>query len=230
MELLADKGALSLDSIRDEIFRPDSFWLTEGRNLLIEEFGKDYSTYFSILSLIASGKTSRSEIESFLEKSVGGYLERLINDYQVIKVVKPMFSKPKGKNIKYEITDNFLSFWFRFVFKYESAIEIENFEYLRSIFDRDFKTYSGKVLAKWFVEQWKQSGQFTQIGNYWDRRGNEIDLVGMDEREKTIRFAEVKLNKKNYKPEKLKEKARPLLEKIPDYRAEYQVLGLEEIS
>jgi len=31
---------------------------------LIEEFGKEYGTYFSILELIATGKTARSEIES----------------------------------------------------------------------------------------------------------------------------------------------------------------------
>jgi AAA+ ATPase superfamily predicted ATPase len=97
VELLADKNALSIEQIRDELFRPNSFWLVEGKTLLIEEFGKDYTIYFSILSLIASGKTGRTEIESVLEKNIGGYLERLINDFEVIRVVKPIFTKPLGQ-------------------------------------------------------------------------------------------------------------------------------------
>ncbi|MCK5194443.1 MAG: ATP-binding protein, partial [Desulfobulbaceae bacterium] len=39
-------------------------FLQEGKNVLIEEFGKEYGTYFSILELISRGKTSRGEIES----------------------------------------------------------------------------------------------------------------------------------------------------------------------
>ena len=45
------------------ILKSDSIFLGEGKAILIEEFGKDYGVYFSILSAIARGKTSRSEIE-----------------------------------------------------------------------------------------------------------------------------------------------------------------------
>lgn len=72
VELFVDKKYFTLNSILDEIFRNNSLLLEEGKNVLIEEFGKEYYIYFSILSLIASSKTSRMEIESILEKSVGG--------------------------------------------------------------------------------------------------------------------------------------------------------------
>lgn len=78
----------------DEVFRENSLFIDEGCNVLIEEFGKDYATYFSILSLIASSKTSRSKIESILEVSIGGYLERLENDFNLTRKVRPMFVKP----------------------------------------------------------------------------------------------------------------------------------------
>lgn len=55
----------------------NSPFLNEGKNLLIEEFGKDYGTYFSILELLSMGRTSRSEIESILQINSGGYLDRL---------------------------------------------------------------------------------------------------------------------------------------------------------
>ena len=38
----------------------NSVFLNEGKNNLIEEFGKDYGTYFSILSSIARGKNTRN--------------------------------------------------------------------------------------------------------------------------------------------------------------------------
>jgi uncharacterized protein len=89
VEMLADKGAMTCTAMRDELFRPDSWWLDEGANLLIGEFGREHTTYFSILSLVASGKTSRTEIESVLEKNIGGYLDRLIHDFQILTAVKP---------------------------------------------------------------------------------------------------------------------------------------------
>lgn len=109
VELLVNKKAFTLSKILDEVFRENSLFIDEGRNVLIEEFGKDYATYFSILSLIASSKTSRSEIESILEVSVGGYLERMENDFNLIQKVRPIFSKPGGRNVKYTIVDNFLN-------------------------------------------------------------------------------------------------------------------------
>ena len=68
VEILINHNALELDTILDVFFENGSLFIHEGRDILIEEFGKDYTVYFSILSLIASSKTSRSELESILTK------------------------------------------------------------------------------------------------------------------------------------------------------------------
>ena len=117
----------------DTIIDPNSMFLEEGKNRLIEEFGKEYGTYFSILALISDSKTSKSEIESILERNISGHLARLENDYNIIKSIKPINAKPNSKVQKYEIVDNFLAFWFRFIFKYQSLIEAENFDRLKEI-------------------------------------------------------------------------------------------------
>ena len=96
VEVLVERNSVRLNEMLDEIFRKDSLLIDEGRNILIEEMGKDYTTYFSILSLIASSKTSRTDIESILQKNVGGYLERLENEYSIIKKVRPILSKPQS--------------------------------------------------------------------------------------------------------------------------------------
>ena len=65
IELLALYDSFSLNKMLNEIFNSYSLFLEEGKNRLIEEFGKDYTTYFSILALLASSKISKREIESF---------------------------------------------------------------------------------------------------------------------------------------------------------------------
>jgi len=231
VELLISKKAFTLSKMLDEVFRENSLFIDEGRNVLIEEFGKDYATYFSILSLIASSKTSRSEIESILEISIGGYLERMENDFNLIRKVRPMFAKPGGRNIKYEIVDNFLNFWFRFIYKYQSAVEIGNFGYLRSIVERDYPTYSGKILERFFKEKLVNLQRYSAIGTWWEKGNqNELDIVAVDDFTKVVLFAEVKRKKENISISVLQEKAKKMLQsQLKDYTAEYIGFSMEDM-
>lgn len=231
VELLISKKAFTLGKMLDEVFRENSLFIDEGRNVLIEEFGKDYATYFSILSLIASSKTSRSEIESILEVSIGGYLERLENDFNLIRKVRPMFAKPGGRNIKYEIVDNFLNFWFRFIYKYQSAVEIGNFGYLRSIVERDYPMYSGRMLERYFTEKLVNLQRYSAIGTWWEKGNqNELDIVAVDDFNKAVLFGEVKRKKENISMPVLQEKAGNLLRsQLKEYAAEYVGFSLEDM-
>jgi len=230
VELFVDNGAFSFDEQLDLIFDENSLFIDEGKNLLIEEFGKEYTTYFSILSLIASSKTSRSEIESILEKNVGGYLDRLEHEYSILRKVKPIFAKEGSRTVKYEIIDNFIHFWFRFIYKYRSAIEIENYDYVKTLVKRDFSTYSGRFLERFFIERLKATGRFSAIGTYWERGNkNEIDIVAVDEAEKWILVAEVKRNAERIDLEALKKKAEKLLQKHRGYDVVYRGFSMDDM-
>jgi len=230
VELFVTFKAFTLEEQLDLIYEENSLFLEEGKNILVEEFGKEYTTYFSILSLIAAGKTARAEMESILQKDVGGYLERLEREYSVIKRVRPIFAKEGSRVLKYEIVDNFFSFWFRFIYKYKSTIEIENYEYVKNIAKRDFSTYSGKFLEKWFTQKLKLTHQYSQIGNYWERGNkNEIDIVAVNEIEKTMLIAEVKINPKKISIKKLQEKSKKIIEKFPDYKVDFVGFSLEDL-
>jgi len=214
----------------DEIFRENSLFLDEGKNILIEEFGKEYVNYFSILSLLASSKTSRGEIESVLQKDVGGFLSRLENDYQIIRKVQPVFSKPGSKQIKYEIEDNFLHFWFRFIYKNKGAVEIGNFSYLKKLVMRDFPTYSGRFLEKYFLEKFAHSGEWSDIGSYWESGfKNQIDLVAVNDLEKKAVLAEVKLNKDQYSEAFLRTNAHQLVRNLGGYDIIFLGLSLKDM-
>ena len=230
IELFINVKAFDRISMINEIVNPNGLFLDEGRNRLIEEFGKEYGVYFSILSLIANSKTSKGEIESILEKNISGYLYRLENDYNIIKSIKPINAKPNAKVQKYEIIDNFLSFWFRFIFKYQSLIEAGSYEKLKEIILRDFDMFSGKFLEKLFVDQFKEQQQFTHIGSYWERGNqNEIDIVALDELEKTMMICEVKLAKKRLDQSVLEAKAKKLLADYPHYIVQWKLLSLEDV-
>jgi len=230
IELFINAQAFDRISMVNEIVGPHSLFLDEGRNRLIEEFGKEYSVYFSILSLIANSKTSKGEIESILEKNISGYLYRLENDYNIIKSIKPINAKPNAKVQKYEIVDNFLYFWFRFIFKYQSLIEAGSFEKLKEIIIRDFDMFSGKFLEKLFVDQFKEQQRFTHIGPYWERGNqNEIDIVAIDELKKSMMICEVKLTKRRLERAILEAKAKKLLADYPGYAIKWKLLSLEDI-
>lgn len=230
-EILIESGCYHKEEILDLIFEKDSFFISEGKNLLIQEFGKEYGIYFSILELIASGRTSRSEIESLLERSIGGYLERLETEYDIIKKVKPVGEKKDTRNQKYMIKDNFIRFWFRFIYRYMSIVENERFDYMKRIVARDLSTYAGPVLEKLFIEIIGYSSDYGLIGTYWEKRNrNEIDIVAIDDVDKKIEVTEVKLNKEKIKINKLKTKCSGLRKKYPGYDFEYRGLSLADIE
>lgn len=223
-------GAFNLEAMLEEIFTENSLFLEEGKNTLIEEFGRDYTTYFSILSLIATSKTSRPEMESILEMSLGSFLDKLENDFSLIRKIRPIFSKPTGRTVKYEIVDNFLSFWFRFIFKNYSAVEIGNFEFLKNQVRRDYPTFSGKMLERYFVAKFRESLNFSEIGTYWERGNqNEIDLIAINSVEKRAVFAEVKVNKSKISLSGLQEKSKTLDSDLANYSKEFLSLSLEDM-
>ena len=232
---LVDAGALDKDAMIRYIISPNSTFLNEGKNNLIEEFGKDYGIYFSILSCIARGKNTRSEIEDMIGKEVGGYLTNLENEYELTKKRQPLFEKSTTKNVRYELGDVFYSFWFRFIFKYSYIIEIENYAKLLEIIDRDYNTFSGLMLERYFHRVAMESGKFTRIGRWWDRKGkgeNEIDMICEDELQDKAVFYEIKRQKNDISIGLLKQKAEVMLRasgEMKDYEIGYEGLSMEEM-
>lgn len=229
VQLLVEDHALTADAMIDSIISPDSIFINEGRALLIEEFGKDYDTYFSILSAIASGSTRRSEIESLIGKEIGGYLSRLEEDYSIIKKEIPLGAKPLSKNAIYQIQDNFLTFWFRFIFKYGHVLEIGAYEQMRALIKRDYTTFTGKMLERYFHAQAAESGEYTIIDRWWDRKGeNEIDMIAANEITKTVEIFEIKRKRKNINIAELDEKVKTMLPQVATLKGyDVSIRGLD---
>lgn len=233
VELLVDRKCLTLDTILDAIFERDSYFQGEGKNMLIEEFGKEYGTYFSILSLIAQGHNTRGEAEDMLGMEIGGYLKKLIDDYGLLTKQQPLFEKAANKSVHYAIRDHFLRFWFRFIYKYSYILEAGGHQRLRQIVERDYSSYSGKVLEAWFCDTITEKGTFTRIGYWHDRKGeNEIDIIAADDIDKTVNFYEVKRQESDINISILHAKADTFLKATGQYKKHtiyYKGLSLDDM-
>lgn len=233
VELFCDNNVLDVEGMISFMVRDNSSFIDEGKYLLIEEFRKNYATYFSILSAISGEINTQPAIEAALgEKSIGGQLKRLIEDYNVIARKRPILAKEGTQAIRYEITDNFLRFWFNYFDRYRSLVEIKNFIGLQKIVREDYPTYSGKCLELYFKQQMAESYQYRDIGSWWELKNgqNEIDIVGLKLEKGQAVAIEVKRQKKNFKPELFKAKVEHLKNKVlPKYEIEMKYLSLEDM-
>lgn len=234
VELFIDRKKFTEKKMLDMYFERDSYFLPEGKNMLVDEFGKDYGIYFSILTLIAQGRNTRSELENALNiKELSGYLKNLTEEYGLISKMQPIYEKTTNKNVHYTIDDQFLKFWFRFVYKYTHVIEAGGNERLKTIAERDFTIVSGKSLESYFHEVLKETGCYTRLGYWHDRRGeNEIDIVAEDEVDNKIEFIEVKRQSKNFDEEVLKTKSESFMKAVGafnGYEINYRGLSIEDM-
>ncbi|HBK32892.1 MAG TPA: ATPase [Porphyromonadaceae bacterium] len=230
IDLLMEAGAVTKDKMLNMATRPDSPFIAEGKELLISEFGKEYGIYFSILQLIASGKTTQSEIDSIIGKNTGAYLVNLEKEYSLITKNKPMFSKPESRKNRWSLNDHYLRFWFRFIFPNQSLIEMGKYELLRESIDKSYEQYSGSVLEKYFRAKMAEEERITAIGNYWDRKGeNEIDLIALNDLDKTAIVAGIKRNSKKIDMTLLQAKADSIKKELAKYDVELRGLSLKEM-
>ena len=112
-------------------------------------------------------------------------------------------------------------------------LEIEAFDSVKRIIERDYETFSGKMLERYFMRQLIESHEYTRIGSWWDRKGeNEIDLIAENELEDKAIFFEVKRKAANLDMEVLKEKAAAFLRatgQFKGYEIDYRGLSMADM-
>ena len=232
VEMMMDSGATNKTLMMEKFVCKNSYFINEGKNMLIEEFGRDYTRYFEILQLIASGHTTRSELESIMKTELAGYITKLENDYSLISRNMPMFQK-SNRNIRYQIEDNFLRVWFRYIYKYSYMLEVGANGKLKALMEKDYTTYSGRVLERYFRAVMIESEEFTRIASWWDRKGeNERDIIAADELEQRVTFYEVKRQAKDINIGILKDKAVQFFNTTGSFQkfsVDYKGLSLDDI-
>jgi len=229
----SDASSTDVKLVFDELISSSSPLIKEGVHRLVEDFGSEHRTYFDVLGAIANGYTARARIENYLGIGIGTILQNLESDFDIIAKMRPITSKENSRDVRYKIVDPFLRFWFKFIYSNRSAVEMENFDYINKVLNRDFDTFSGIELEALFEAILIESKQFNRIGSYWDNKGeNEIDIVAINDFDKRILIVEVKRQLKRYSHNKLVMKSSGLLAKLKlkNYRIDYQCFSLDNLD
>jgi len=199
-----DPSRSVLENVKDYFLRSDSFIYPDVRFVLREELDEP-RYYFSILEAIAMGNTRLGEIISYtgLARSlVGKYLSVLI-DLDIIKREVPITAGFKSKRGVYFFNDPIFTFYFRFIFPFEDLIELGRAEEVLAGIERDLNAYVGRIfedIAREFLRD-VFKGRYMRLGRWW-HRGEEIDIVALNDVNKEAGFFEVKwseLGRRNVK-------------------------------
>ncbi len=180
------------DWLSRELSKESSLFRDEVDFLMRYEFSRP-GTYKLILEAIAFGKTKLNEIKNFIKikrTDISPYLKNLI-DVDMVKREVPITENVNSRRGRYYLKDNFLKFWFRFIYPNLSSIE-EGFFNI-NIIKNNYSHYLGKVfedVVKNFIIRAKMF-DFTKIGRWW-WKGHEIDLIALNEGTKEIIFIECK--------------------------------------
>lgn len=231
VEEMLTHGATTKDAMLKHFIGYGSYFVPEGKEMLSDELGRDSGNYFSVLNAIAEGKNSRGDIKSYTGIEPGGYLDKLENQYDLIYRYRPYLASEQSHNVKYGIKDNFLRFWFRFVQKYISAVEIGNTDYVLKKMQADYETYSGMVLEQYLRQQYAETGWYNLVTNYWERDGsNEIDLIAVNDAERHLVIGEIKRQAGRIDINRLKEKATHIVTKQRRrYSIEFVGLSMDDM-
>ena len=197
--LLEIKKETSLDeNIKTNIFKKTSFLYNEVEFILKEEL-REPKNYLSILKAISWSKTKFGEISNStgLEKNIlTKYIDVLVK-LQLMEKEVPVTEEnlQKSKQGIYKISDNFLRFWFWYVFPYKSDLEIERYDEVSRKIEETFgaikaNTYE-KVCRELLSDFRNKIFSFERIGRWWNKE-EEIDIIGVNKKTQEIIFGECK--------------------------------------
>jgi AAA+ ATPase superfamily predicted ATPase len=228
--LLMNSGAITKAKMLDSVCNMASPFLVDGRDILISEIGKDYGIYFSILQAISRGLTTQSEIDSVIQKNTGAYLQNLQKVFGIIEQIRPLLSKPESRNTRWQIVDEYMLFYFRFIYSHQDLIELGNYDMLKEFILRDYETFTGKTLERYFKAKLQEEGNITKIGSWWDRKAmNEIDIISINDLEKSCNIYEVKRQAKKIHLAKVQAKATIFMQNLITYTQNVFGLSMDDM-
>lgn len=201
IELFYDSGDI-YTAIENNVLSKSSF-LYDEPNFLLQREVSEVGSYFSVIKTIASGNQKLSKIASTLELKQTGltkYLKTLINLDILEREVPVTEDNPEtSKKGLYKIKDNFMVFWFKFVFPNLHYIESGHDELaMKKIRANLVDSHIAYVYEDVCIEKmWGLNAadtwdfHFDKVGRWWNNN-SEIDIVAIDKGSNNIIFGECK--------------------------------------
>jgi len=200
LQLSPEKDILA--NLQDHVLRKGEMLYDEVEFLLRMEL-REPRYYFALLQAIAQGKRKLSEIVNAtgLTQSLANKYLGVLADLRIVEREVPVTETTplKSKKGLYRINDEFCRFWFRFVLPYRSELEMGRVDQVSQTIISRLPQYLGDIYEKVAREtlpvHMDSFFPFTAIGRYWER-GEEIDVVAVNQELNAILFCEVKASEK----------------------------------
>ena len=204
IELFYDSEDI-FSAINKNILSKQSFLYDEAHFLLQKEVS-EVGTYFSIMKAIAAGNRKLSKISSSIEikqTSLSKYLKTLASLDLIEREVPVTEPNPqKSKKGLYRIKDNYILFWFKFIYPNMGFIESGNTTIVMNKLKENFiDKHVSFIYENVCIENlWNMNAEgnlkftFDKIGRWWNNT-SEIDIIGIDSTGNNILFGECKYKK-----------------------------------
>jgi len=183
--------------------RKGCYLYDEAEKLLRYEL-RGLAIYNAILEALASGYNRLYDIcvKTVFDRT---YVIKYLSVLQGLDIVGYIQSihlgtreKLRARGRLYFIKDNYFRFYYRYIFPYKDLLEQEMVDDVLDIILRDYSNYMGfifeKIAFELLIELNKRGllrHRFNKIGRYW-YRGDEIDIVTINEKSREAVFYEVK--------------------------------------
>jgi AAA+ ATPase superfamily predicted ATPase len=206
-----DPGQSFSDNLRAEILQPNTLMQSDAALLLHEQF-EEPATYAAILAAIAGGKRSPKEIALAAgvdQTHVSRYLATL-TELGLAERLLPVtdWQKAASRKGRYEISDPYLRFYFRFVAPSLARLELGETAALLNDLKLHLRGFIGQYVFEAFCRDWagllsdrkKLPLLLNQIGSYWGSDA-QIDVMGLMTSEKKVLIGECKWGLEKVGPE-----------------------------
>ena len=170
--------------------------------LMESEKIRTHARYNSILQAISAGKEITREMEDFTKiksTTLPAYLQRMNILLDIVHLNNPVLGKERLG--RYAISDNFYKFWYKFVFPNKTNLNLGKTNEVKSWVAANLNAYAARafegivhqLLLLYNGRQIKGLEiDFEEIGNWWDRKSNEIDIVAYNRKKGTVILGEIK--------------------------------------
>ncbi len=236
LEKVKKIGGTIHKKIFELLLKKGSELFEEPKNLLEYENVRIHAKYNSILQATSAGKESVKEIQDFTgieTNTLPAYIKRLDELLDLLGRTNPVLGKERLG--RYGLKDNFFSFWYKFIFPNQTALNLGNTKIVEENILENLNTYVGRkfeeickelLIMNLNGELQGYSLDFEDIGSWWNRTGEEIDIVAYNKKSRKILVGEVKWSSNPVDVDVVDNLVRK--SKFVDFKGEYKFLFISK--
>ena len=199
LDELAREGPLRA-RVCGRVLDPRGPLFNDPREVLEEEL-RAPGIYYSLLEELSTGKKSLADMAAALGRrstDIQSYL-RTLRDMRIVDRSAPVTARDEERNHRYSLADDFMRFWFRFVFPFQE--DLKTGLPPQQLYDIEIADVLGEHTSPTFealCRLWAlKAGHATRVGSWWghalnehrrsgERQTEEIDVVGLQRSSVTV--------------------------------------------